>query len=199
VHILYIHQYFLTNDQIGGTRSYDLARYLIANGHKVTIVSGNINPQTGQPITPSRGRLFTKEIIEGIEVVRIALPFAYHGSLWQRVALFIGFMGLSSLFGLIVSHPDIIYATSTPITVGVPALITHLFRRVPFVFEVRDLWPDFPIEYGVLKNPLLIGVAYFAEYLFYRFSTHIVTTSPGMAGRIVQKGVPHKQGKPVFL
>lgn len=193
VRILYIHQYFLTPAHAGGTRSWSLSHLLWQKGHQVTVISGAVNYQTGQHLGDAEGILVSREIFDGIEVLRVgfALP-GYHNFLMRILNLFV-FMLLTCLISLRLPRPDVIFATSSPITVAIPALLLHWFRGVPIVFEVRDLWPDFPIQYGVLTNSLLIRLGYALESLIYRRSKTIVTTSPRMRQRIISKGVDRKR------
>jgi glycosyltransferase involved in cell wall biosynthesis len=91
--------------------------------------------------------------------------------------------------GLSLPKADIVFASSTPLTIGIPGLIISKLRRIPFVFEVRDLWPEGPIQIGALKSPLLIMVARWLERIIYRNSAHIVALSPGIRDGIVATGV----------
>jgi glycosyltransferase involved in cell wall biosynthesis len=94
---------------------------------------------------------------------------------------FVGFMLLGAYAGLRVKGVDAIYATSTPLTVGVPALILHWAKRIPLIFEVRDQWPEIPIEMGIIKNRVLAKTLLWLERIIYRNSAAIVALSPGMS------------------
>ena len=151
--ILYIHQYFKTPSEAGGTRSYWLAKKLVDNGFNVTMytTSGNINEK------------MVVKIVDGIKVVYIKLPYSQKMNISQRLYSFINFMIKASFFAFKEKNIDLIFATSTPLTVGFPALVLKKIKKIPFLFEVRYLWPEVPIQMGGLKNKLLQKLAIFFE------------------------------------
>jgi len=184
MHILYIHQYFTTPEEGGGTRSYEFARYLVKQGHKVTMLTGTeIN-------TPLEGVKQKKdEYIEGIHVIYLKTPYSNYMSFKKRSYSFINFSLLSTLSGIRIKKYDLIFATSTPLTVAIPGIILSFFRRVPMIFEVRDLWPEVPIQMGVIKNLIIIKFLRFFETFTYRRAKHIIALSPGMAEGILIRGI----------
>lgn len=187
MHILYIHQHFTTNAGSSGTRSYDYARYLVQAGHKVTMLTGvyALGP-FGQDL--GRGLVHARPI-DGIDVVILKVPYANQMSFVRRVGSFLLFAWLSVWVALRQKKVDVVLATSTPLTVGLPALAMRLFRRVPYVFEVRDIWPEFAVSIGTLKNPVAIRIAYWAERLFYRRAKKIQVISEGMRRAMLRRGI----------
>jgi glycosyltransferase involved in cell wall biosynthesis len=181
--VLYIHQYFSTRAGATGTRSYEFARYLVTRHHKVTMLTSTAWLDVG------RKRLVTRMSVDGIDVVAIGVGYSNHMSMLARLWSFASFMVMAT-FEALRAEADVVYASSTPLTVGVPGLLAARRRRVPFVFEVRDLWPEAPIELGVLKAPLLIWIARKLEEYLYARADHIVTLSEGMAEGVRAKGVP---------
>lgn len=188
--ILYVHQYFITPAQPGGTRSYEMAKFLLARGHEVTMItSGLDNPE--HPVRP--GEAFSEYDCEGIRVV--AVPGGYNDARmgtampgWKRMLKFFEFARVAAAIGRDLPAPEIVFATHTPLTVGLAGI--KLSRRfdVPFVFEVRDLWPDALINIGAVKNPLVIWYLRRMERKIYRSADHIVALSPGMKNGIVRQG-----------
>lgn len=180
--ILHLHQYFNTPDVAGGTRPYEMCRRLVESGHHVTVVS-----------TPRRGRYaIGKPVVadvEGIVVHFLPIPYSNALRLWGRLSAFTRYAVGATFVGL-KARPDVVVASSTPLTVAVPGLIIALRWSVPFVFEVRDLWPHVPISMGLLKNPLLIWVARWLERTAYRRSARVIALSPGMALGIQEGGYP---------
>lgn len=174
MHILYIHQYFATPRGTTGTRSYEFARRWVKAGHKVTVITGHYD---------IGGLEYSKkpQYIEGIKVVLVGTRYSNKQSFFRRLFSFLSFVILSSCAGLRVKDIDVIYATSTPLTVGIPAMIIKFLRRKPFVFEVRDQWPEIPIELGIIRNRILIGILLRLEKRIYRSAAAIVALSPGMA------------------
>jgi len=100
---------------------------------------------------------------------------------WRRLLSFFSFIFWAAWVGIRhVGKQDVVYATSTPLTVGIPGWLIALCKRAPFVFEIRDLWPEAPIQLGALRSPLLIALARWLERFLYRVAKHVVTLSPGM-------------------
>jgi len=191
MHILYLHQYFTTRSQVGGTRSYEFARYLQRQGHSVTIVTAAWD----QLAKRSKTR---RPELEGIDVIELNAGYANsmlgtRMGYARRIYSFIVFALASTRAGLSMRRPDVVFATSTPLTIGIPGMIISKFRRVPLVFEVRDLWPEAPVQMGALKSRLLIKVARWLERTIYRNSARIVALSPGMRDGIVAAGVPESE------
>lgn len=184
MNILYIHQYFHTPYQPGSTRSYWIAQQLIKRGHKVTMLTAN------KKIDSTLERVK----IDGIHV--IYLNVIYDGGsmgFYQRVMAFLKFVFRSIPVALREKDIDLVIATSTPLTVGLPALFTKWFKRKPFIFEVRDLWPEGPIQMGSIKNELLKYSALKLEKTIYKNAEHIVALSPGMYHGVINKKIPENK------
>lgn len=176
--ITYLHQYFNTPAQSGGTRSYELARRLVARGHEVTMITSDRS---------GGGRGVREEFIDGIRVLWI--PVAYDNSMNypRRMAAFAAFAVRSSWLAS-SQECDVIYATSTPLTVAVPAMYAAWRRHVPWVLEVRDLWPELPIAVGAIRNPLVVRAAFALARRAYRSAAAVVALSPGMKDGVVAQG-----------
>ena len=184
MHILYIHQYFTTPEEGGGTRSYEFARSLVKRGHKVTIL-------TGSKLNDSMVNKKKKddEYIEGVHIIYLKTPYSNYMPFKKRLYSFADFSLRATLVGIRLKKYDLIFATSTPLTVAIPGIILSFLRRVPMVFEVRDLWPEVPIQMGVIKNNLLIKLLRWFEAFTYRHSNHIIALSPGMFKGVLAKGI----------
>lgn len=181
--ILYLHQYFVTPFTGGATRSYELGRRLVEFGHEVNVVTTR---QAG-------GKGFWSRSVEsGITVHWANIAYDNTMSFPRRILAFLGFSALATWKALRIKA-DVIYATSTPLTIAIPALIASTLKGVPFVFEVRDIWPDVPIAIGALRNPALVWAARRLERITYKRAAHIVALSPSMKDSIVAKGVPEEK------
>jgi len=177
MHIMYIHQHFATPAGSTGTRSYEFARRWVKAGHKVTLITGyydigGLELQTG---------LIQKQTVEGINVVVAGTKYSNKQSYLRRVMSFLSFCLLSIYAGLRTQKIDVMYVSSTPLTVGIPAMVIKWAKRVPYVFEVRDQWPEIPIELGIITSRLLIKILLWLEKTIYRNSSSIVALSPGQA------------------
>lgn len=175
--IVYIHQYFKTPSTPGGSRSYEMARRLAARGHDVHIVSSTSEVASG----------FT-ESVENFKVHWLPVPYSQLMSYKERIKAFISFAVRAAKESRKL-HGDVVFASSTPLTVAIPGIISTIFRRSRLVFEVRDLWPDVPIVMGALESRLQRTAARALEKLAYRYSAHIVALSPDMRDAIISKGV----------
>jgi glycosyltransferase involved in cell wall biosynthesis len=191
MHILYIHQYFATPLGSTGTRSYEFARRWVARGHKVTMLTCTAN-LTKADLAQATGRFFKRFNVEGINVLAMAIPYRQQMGVLKRCMSFLAFLKLASLITLFIRKVDIIYATSTPLTIGIPALTAKWFRRKKYVFEVRDQWPESVVQVGVIKNKFLIGILSWLEKCIYKNASAIVTVSEGMAEDVKKIAGPDK-------
>lgn len=179
--ILYLHQYFKSLDEPGGHRSYFLAQKLIEKGHKVIVVTSNSDHRDWDFIK--------KKEVDGIEVIYIRSTYSnYMGNL-KRIMSFLKFMFASTIVSLRIKGIDLVFATSTPLTIGIPVLIMKWIKQKRYVFEVRDLWPDAPISVGAISSNVIIKFLYLLEKIVYDNSEHIIALSPGMLSGITGKGV----------
>lgn len=183
--VLYIDQYFSTRAGISGTRGYEFARNMVQQGHKVTMIT---SASRYSSLFPQR-QFIRRLNIEGIDVISLRVSYSHLMSFARRLWAFASFMILAIVLGVFQKRHDVVFATSTPLSVGVPGLLISLIRGTPFVFEVRDLWPKAPIELGVIKNQAAITLLRFLEKILYRHARHIVTLSPGMKDGIVARGI----------
>lgn len=181
MNILYIHQYFNTPSEPGGTRSYWISKELVKRGHKVTMITS-----TNSKLHPEPGEM----MIEGIKVIYVKNTYSNYMSPIQKVKSFLNFLNLAIDEGCKQENIDIVYATSTPLTVGYVAMRLKAKKKFPYVFEVRDLWPEFPIQIGAIKNPIAIKFLRWIERKIYEKSEHVVALSPGMQDGVVAAGTP---------
>lgn len=181
--IIYLHQYFITPDMSGGTRSYEMARRLVQMGHDVHVVTSDQNPENAEKLSWYE----TEE--SGIHVHWYPVPYSNKMSFRARIVAFFRFAVLASRKAASIES-NVIFATSTPLTIAIPAVYASKRRKVPMVFEVRDLWPEGPIAVGALKNPMTIKAARWLEEFAYRNSKRIVALSPGMKEGITSTGYP---------
>jgi len=185
MHILLIHQAFATLDEPGGTRHYELCRYLVVHGHQVTVIASPVSYLTGKQSVSD------KQIESEADPLTILRPFTYsawHRSFLHRIFSFISFMVSSFICGLKVKDVDLVWGTSPPIFQGGTAWLLARLKRARFLFEVRDLWPAFAVAVGVLRNPLLILPAKWFERFLYRSADQVVVNSPGFIEYVKNDG-----------
>lgn len=176
MNILYIHQYFKTPKEPGGTRSYWIAQELIKHGHQVTMITAD--PQATQK---------RKEvIIDGIKVIYLQEAYSQNMSISTRLKSFLGFVWKSINEARKHKNIDLVIATSTPLTVGITALYMKWFKKTPYIFEVRDLWPEVPIQMGAFKSPLIVKPTRWFEKTIYNNAEHVIALSPGMQDGVIK-------------
>lgn len=183
--IIYLHQYFNTPAMSGGTRSYEMARRMVEAGHDVHMVTSFREGDHGKP-----DWFLTHEA--GINVHWFPVPYSNHMNFAKRIRAFTRF-ALAARQKAVDLDGDIVFATSTPLTIAIPAVAAARKRKVPMVFEVRDLWPEMPIAVGALKNPLLRYAAYKLENWAYKNAAAVVALSPGMREGVVRTGYPQEK------
>lgn len=184
MHILLVHQLFIRPDDPGGTRHYELARRLTERGHRVTILAGTRSYLTGERI--ARGA--HEVLAPGLEIVRCGSLGRVHRNFVWRTLDFLSFTFTSLVAGLRLGQADIVWATSPPLLQAASAWAIAAVRRLPWVFEVRDLWPAFAIQVGVLRNRLLIAMSQWLERFLYRRADRVVINSPGFEEHVRSRG-----------
>lgn len=184
--ILYIHQFFATRESdLGLIRSYEFSRRWVEAGHEVTVVTSS----SRLPAHYSQ-KLFSRGEVDGIQVRSVRVSYSNYMSYPRRIGSFLLFTMGAIVLSLGGSRPDVVFATSTPLTVGIPGWIAAALRRAPFVFEVRDLWPEAAIQMGAFsRTSLLSRVAKGMERFLYRRAAHIIALSPGMVDGVIAEGI----------
>jgi glycosyltransferase involved in cell wall biosynthesis len=187
VHTLLIHQAFTTPTDAGGTRHYELAQCVIANGDRFTVVASDFGYLSAKRTTGSiTGH---EEIVDGIRVLRVATSRSSHGGLVGQLLAFLTFASSSLVAGLRVRDVDVVLATTPPIFQAVSAWLIAAIRRRPLVLEIRDLWPEFIIDMGKLTNPVVIAIARWLERFLYKRADSFIVNSPAYVDYLDGKGV----------
>lgn len=187
MHVLYVHQYFSTREGAAGTRSYEMARALTKKGHRVTMLCGS----TGRSVTGLDGPFLKNRrtgTVDGIDVIEFDVSYTNYDSLLKRAWKFASFALRSTAAALRFEY-DMIFTTSTPLTAAIPGTAAAILRRKPFVFEIRDLWPELPHAMG-MRNPVALAAMHVLEWMGYRSATRLIALAPGIADGIARLGVP---------
>lgn len=178
MNILYLHQYFNTPSMPGSTRSYEFAKRLVARGDTVHMVTTNWQGKSKLS--------FTNE--SGINVYWAPIPYANKMNFLRRIWAYLGYVWFTFIIGHKLNY-DLIIASSTPLTIAIPALWLKRVKRAKMIFEVRDLWPQLPIAIGALKSPIMIKIAQFLEKKAYAGSEKVIALSIGM-NSVLKERVP---------
>lgn len=166
--VLYIHQYFKTPQEGGAIRSYYLSKGLVEKGFEVEL------------ITSHNENHYTVKDIDGIRVHYLPVSYANEMGFVKRVSSFLQFVKKAKKLAAKIEGVDIAYISSTPLTVGLIGLWLKQKRNIPYIFEVRDLWPKAPIQIGAIKGGMLKKYLYRMESKIYHGAEKIVALSPGM-------------------
>jgi glycosyltransferase involved in cell wall biosynthesis len=183
MHVLLIHQAFTTLDEPGGTRHYEMAGYLVEHHHQVTVITSPVSYLTGAP-----SEITSIGTPDGLTILQTYTYPALHRSFVHRVFSFLSFMVSSFTAGMRVKGVNLVWGTSPPIFQGLTAWALARLKRVPFLFEVRDLWPAFAVAVGVLHHPVLIRAAEWVESFLYSHADLVVVNSPGFIAHVRQRG-----------
>lgn len=196
--ICYIHQHFCTNEGHGGTRSYDVSRHLVSIGHQVTMICG-VMDRSGLPKIPWY-KPYHRLRMEGFDVIVCNVPYTNKMSFIARAASFVLFALMASLAVAFVRRVDVVFATHTPLTVGIPGYVGARLKRAPFIFEVRDLWPESDVISGNLREGCFVERALsILERFCYAKADKILLVSPGFEKRLLDRGYPSRKLQTVLL
>jgi glycosyltransferase involved in cell wall biosynthesis len=178
--LIYIHQYFRTPDQGGAVRSYHLAKGLVQAGIGVDMITAHDGPA------------YDQRWIDGIRVHYLPVAYDQSFGFLKRIQAFWRFVVRVRKLVRKLPRPDLLYITSTPLTTGMIGLWAKKKMALPYIFEVRDLWPEAPIQVGAIRHPLLKKLLYSLEKRIYDQSLSLVALSPGIAHHL-QKTSPDRE------
>ena len=188
MHILVVHQYYLHKGGGGGSRWNQFAKYWSQAGHEITVLASMLEHVSARKFPEYKGRfIVTEKDGPNIVVKRCHVSESYNKSFVGRFWAYLSFVLSATFAGLFVKKPDIIICTSPPLTVGLTGWILSRFKRVPMIFEVRDLWPESAIDTGVLTNRWLIRMSYWLESKSYKLASWINVLTPAFEKALIEK------------
>jgi glycosyltransferase involved in cell wall biosynthesis len=169
----------------GGTRSYEMGRRFVDWGHEVHMITSDRSESTDKT-----DWYRTEE--GGMQVHWLPVPYSNKMGFKDRVKAFLKFAMYAS-FKAASLEGDVVFATSTPLTIAIPAIYASKIKSRPMVFEIRDLWPELPIAVGALQNKALISMAQWLERRAYNNASQVVALSPGMKEGVLRTGYPENK------
>jgi len=198
MNILLIHQNFLEKEDGGGSRFNEMTQIWANQGHAITVLAGMVHYATGKKEEKYKRKFILKEnqFYTNVDVIRCHVSESYNVNFLGRLWAYFSFVFSSIYAGLFKTKGkyDIIVVSSPPLFVGITAYILSFFKRIPFVFEVRDLWPESAIDTGVLKNKQIIKFAYWFEKFTYKKAILINVLTPAFRDKLIEeKGVPQEK------
>jgi glycosyltransferase involved in cell wall biosynthesis len=188
MHVLLIHQVFAGPDDPGGTRHFEIGRALVAGGHRFTVITSAVNYLTGELVERR-----TTALPDGMRVIRIAGRENIHRSYATRARGFFGFAGGALRAALALPDVDVVWGTSPPLVQLVPAWLVSRRCRGGLVLEERDLWPEFAVGMGVVRDGVLTRTALHLKRFLYRRARRVVINSPGFLPFLAGYGVPARK------
>ncbi len=188
--ILFFSHYFPPEGNAPAARTHANCRRWVAAGHEVTVITCAPNVPSGVVYDGYRNRLFQREHIDGIEVVRVWTWLAPNKGTVRRIANYLSYMFSAVFFGLFLKRPDIVIATSPQFFCGWAGAILYWLRRLPFILEIRDIWPESINAVEAISNKKLLRLLEWLELKLYASARHIVTVGEGYRDQLVAKGVP---------
>ena len=190
--ILYLSQYFPPEAGATQTRAYEMASNFVRLGHQVTMLAEVPNHPSGIIPPEYKGKYFERANLDGIEVIRVWVKASPTKNFRNRMLFYLTFMINAAIAGLFMArgHFDLVYATSPPLFVGGAALAISGLRRIPLVFEVRDLWPESAVALGEISNRRAIAWSTRLEEACYRKARAVVVVTQGIRQRLVERGIP---------
>lgn len=190
--VIYFAEHFTTPKTGGGVRPYQMAERLLLHGHHVKMVCGGDHKLFN--LSPTDKKNIYRGYIDGIDVIQISLPYSNYDGLAKRAITFLKF-AIKAIGIALKEDYDLLFATSTPLTDGLPGIAAKWIRRKKFVFEVRDLWPEIPKAMG-LRNPLFLWGMNILEKRSYHAADGCIGLSPGICEGIKRRS---QKGKPIAM
>jgi len=187
--VLYFDPKFATPRRFAPTRAYAFARHLVERGDRVTVIALDRRYMEPSRSEPTEERLFNRETVDGVDVIWVRIAYAQHFSKWKRMLSYGGYMLVAIVAAARLPRPDVVYASSTPLTVGISGVVLAKVHRVPFVFEIQDVWPDVPVALGFLTNRQEIAAAKWLERRLYAAASRVVVCSETAGENVEAKGV----------
>lgn len=187
--ILLLHQYFLEEDDPGGSRWNEMTKTWTAQGHEVTVIAGMMHANGLEKRAEYKGKYFVEKKQGAVSVHRTHVSESYNNGFLGRLWGYFSFMFSSLWAGLfkVKGKYDVVIVTSPPLFVGISGYLISLFKRIPMVFEIRDLWPESAIDTGVLTNKWVIKMAYAVEKFIYKKAKLINVLTPAFYNTLRDK------------
>ena len=190
MHILFFSHYFPPEGNAPASRTHENCRRWVARGHRVTVITCAPNVPNGVVYPGYRNQLFSREVVDGIEVIRVWTYIAPNKGTVRRIVNYVSYMFAAVVASLFVKRPEIIIGTSPQFFCAWAGLIASWLRRAPFILEIRDIWPESIVAVGAMQNKRLLRLLEWLELKLYAFAPQIVTVGEGYRDRLLEKGVP---------
>jgi glycosyltransferase involved in cell wall biosynthesis len=167
------------------------ARELVRQGFKVEVITGIPNYPGGKIYSGYKVALIQREVIDGVDITRLPLYPSHDQSAIKRILNYVSFSASALFYGLFfMKRVDVMYAYHPPLTVGITASLIKIFRRIPIVYDIQDMWPDTLRATGMINNTIVLALVSKVCNWVYRRVNQIVVLSPGFKRLLIERGVP---------
>lgn len=183
-------QHYWPEDVSGAVLTTQLAESLVARGHRVTFATAYPSYPKGIVFEEYHNKLFSRETHNNVNIIRAWSYTVPKENIKGRFINYATFSATSLMSGLIAIRPDIIISYSPPMPLGLTALLVSKFWQIPWVLRVEDLFPEYAIKAGVIRNRTVISILEWFEKLFYRHAAHISVITEGFHLKLSERGVP---------
>jgi len=191
--ILFFTHYFPPEVNAPATRTHEHCKCWVENGHDVTVITCVPNHPQGKVYPGYKNKFYQKEEIDGINVIRLWTFITANEGFVKRTLNYISYMISVILFIPFMPKHDIFVSTSPQFFCGLSGYFVKIFRRKPWIIEIRDLWPESIVAVGAIKNKLIIKVLEYLEVLLYRKSDHIIPVTDSFKSHILNKNISDKK------
>jgi len=188
--IMFLTHYFTPEGNAPASRVHEMAKRWVASGQDVHVITCAPNMPDGIVYEGYSNKFKQTEMVGGIRVTRVWTYIAANKGTLRRILNYVSYMIMASLAGLFAKRPDIIVATSPQFFCGWAGVILSKLRRLPFILEIRDIWPESIVAVGAMHNKRLLSLLEKMEIAMYSAADHIVTVGEGYRQRLIEKGVP---------
>jgi len=193
VHVLFLSHYFPPEVNAPANRTFEHARRWVADGHRVTVITGVPNHPKGELFPGYANRLVQEEERDGIRVIRTWMYLTANEGFLKRTLNYVLFAGAAVLASFRAGRPDVVVATSPQFFCGLAGAVVALLKRRPFVLEVRDLWPDSIVQLGQLRSRRAVRFLEAIESALYRRAAGIVVVTKSFVDHIAARGIPRER------
>ena len=188
--ILFVTDFFPPETNAAASRVLERARYWVAWGHEVTVLTSAPNFPVGKVYPGFENRWYQRQVVEGIEVIRVKTFMSRNEGRWRRGLDFVSFFFTAFPVGIFLHKSDVVAATSPNFFAGLAGAFISMIRRRPFVLEIGDLWPAFIVSLGAMKRSVFMRLLEQIELFMYRRADSIVCLSGGFRTNLISRGVP---------
>lgn len=189
MHILFLSDNFPPEVNAPASRTFEHCRVWVKAGHAVTVVTGAPNFPVGRVFAGYRNRLWQREVVDGVHVIRVWTYITPNEGIVRRTVDYLSFMLAGFLAGLCVRRVDVVVGTSPQFFTVCAAYLLSVFKRVPWVFELRDIWPDSIRAVGAIKGRLVLRLLESVEMFLYRKASAIVSVTHSFRSSLVGRGI----------